>query len=235
MISPCQDGDSVAGADQETLVGAGAQERLHRVVRLAVAAIPACDYAGVSLRHPSGLLETPAVSHPVVARAHTLQHALGEGPCLDPGWDDDTCLVADLTADERWPRWAPAAAELGVRSVLSLRLSTEPRLSGGLNLYSTTPAAFEHDDVLSGHVYAMHASSALTQSQETEELRVALATRYVTALAQGILMARLDVDAERAFEVLQQIALYRKAGLREVAAAVVDHRGRYDELPWISS
>ncbi len=44
-------------------------------------------------------------------------------------------------------------------------------------------------------------------------------------MAQGVLLARYDIDAEQAFEVLRRISNDANLKLRDVAARVVEARG----------
>ena len=56
-------------------------------------------------------------------KADPLQVKLGEGPCLSAMQGGDHFLIDNTMTDQRWPRWCPAVADLGVRSVISVWLS----------------------------------------------------------------------------------------------------------------
>ncbi len=116
--------------------------------------------------------------------------------------------------------------------MLSIRLSTDGTDVGGLNLYSSDVTAYSEDDCITGHVYAMHASAAIRQSQQSDGLRVALRTRHLIGMAQGILIARLGLDEEQAFQYLRRTSQDQNLQLRDVTAAVVAHRGSLSDLPW---
>jgi len=58
-------------------------------------------------------VESVAYSSDLILRADELQYELGESPCLDAVWTNGVFVIPDLAADGRWPRWAPAAADLG--------------------------------------------------------------------------------------------------------------------------
>jgi GAF domain-containing protein len=203
------------------------QLTLDRIVRLAVAAIPGADMCGVSLRRDKGKVETPASTSPVVDQADALQYDVGEGPCLDAIWVDDTYVVEDMTQEGRWPRWAPHAAELGVRSVLSVRLATTSDTFGGLNLYARVPHAFNPHDVDVAHMYADQATEVLHATRQVTGLRTALQSRHLIGVAQGILMQRYELSLERSFEALRRYSQQSNVKLRDVARQVIDLR----ELP----
>ena len=60
-------------------------------------------------------------------RADQLQYELGEGPCLDAVWEQDTFRIDDLTVEPRYGDWSRrVVAETGIRSSLSLQLFTDP-------------------------------------------------------------------------------------------------------------
>ena len=64
-----------------------------------------------------------APSSDVVRELDELQAEFGEGPCLDSIWHEQRMLIEDMTqAHERWPRYAAAARERGIGSLLSFQL-----------------------------------------------------------------------------------------------------------------
>ncbi len=194
------------------------------VVDLAVATIPGCDWAGITMRR-GGRLETPASTDLIVEQADELQYELGEGPCMDAVWADDTYLAPNLADESRWPRWAPAAHELGVASILSVRLATPEMTVGGLNLYSSRVGAYSEDDVDVAHVYASYAASALAVSHEISTLQSAMQTRHRIGVAQGIVMQRYEVGLDMAFQVLRRVSQDHNVKLRHLADEVIQARG----------
>jgi transcriptional regulator with GAF, ATPase, and Fis domain len=200
---------------------------LQRSVDMAVATISGCEQAGISLRHADGRIETPASTSPVVDAADAHQYELHQGPCLDAIWVDDTYLIQDMTTETRWPAWAPRAAALGIRSVLSVRLATPDRVIGGLNLYSTRPAAYDEDGVETAHIYAAHASMALATIGRIDGLRTAMQSRHLLGVAQGALMHRYGVSEAQSFEILRRFADQTGISIRDVAAQVVSNRGGF--------
>jgi GAF domain-containing protein len=202
---------------------------LQVVVDLAVETIEGCEYAGVSLRR-GRTVETPAATDPLVDQLDRWQYELSEGPCLHAVFVDEMYVITDLYADDRWPTWAPKAASLGVRSVLSVRLATPRAVVGALNLYSTAPYAYGDDQVLTAGIYAAHASNAIAATNKVEQLGTGMQTRHMIGLAQGLLMCRYGLTEELAFQFLSRTSMTRNVKLRDVAASVIadakDHAGR---------
>src|SRR5690606_1129343 len=108
---------------------------------------------------------SPANTSPLARTADELQQELGEGPCLDAIDTATTYVVPDASTDPRWPHWGPCVAELGIRSVLSVQLSTETGNLGALNFYATRADAFNDDDVMVAEIFAEHAALALESAQ----------------------------------------------------------------------
>ncbi len=185
----------------------------------------ACDFAGITLLHGRNRVETVAATDPLVERGDALQYEYGEGPCLQAIWSHETFAVEDLTTDTRWPRWAAAAASLGLRSILAVRLFTTGETHGALNMYAAEQRLFSPDDVAMAQIYASHASVALAAAREEEQLRAAIDSRHLIGLAQGILMERFDIGVERAFDVLRRYSQTRNVKLRDIAEEVVARRG----------
>lgn len=199
------------------------QATLEQITALATRTV-GCDHASITLLHGRREVETAAASHEVVRKADGLQYDLGEGPCLQAIWSHDTFVVEDMERDPRWPRWGPTAAELGLRSMLAVRLFTSGTTHGALNLYATEPRKFDADDVALAHVYATHASVALAAARHEDHLRRAIDARHLIGQAQGILMERFDIDADRAFAVLRRYSQDCNIKLRTIAEQVVSGR-----------
>jgi transcriptional regulator with GAF, ATPase, and Fis domain len=221
-VGPLSHDDAAAFArlSHELLSEAASEDTLRRVVTLAVETIGGCDYAGVTLKH-NGRLDTPAATDPLVNRLDRAQYDLNEGPCVAAVRIEDNVLLVDTSTDDRWPRWAPVAAEAGIGSVFSIRLESPQHVVGALNLYSRTVDGFDHEAQLTGPIFAMHASNAIYAASEVENLAVALRTRHLIGLAQGMLMLRYGLDEDQAFRFLTRRSQEQNIKLRVVAESVV--------------
>lgn len=176
---------------------------LSRIVSNAQLGI-ACDAVSLLLVRDGGKVETAVATAPSVRRADELQFECAEGPCVGGDPSEDIYVIEDTAADQRWPVWGPQVAQLGWRAVLSARFFTPVPTLGALNLYSHDLKAFREDDVAFGQIFCGHAAIALTGAQYGTTLRAAISSRHVIGQAQGILMERYQVDAERVFTVLRR-------------------------------
>jgi GAF domain-containing protein len=204
--------------DEPTVV-----ETLDLVVQYALQAVD-CQYAGVTLIHGGQQVETAAATDPLVAELDLVQIECGEGPSLSLPDQPSTMMVRDTREDSRWPQWAERVAALGVRSLLTARLSTGSTDVGTLNLFHSEPGAFDTDDEAIASIFARHAAVALANARQTENLWVAIDARKLVGQAQGILMERFDLDADQAFAVLLRYSQHRNLKLRAVADLLVKHR-----------
>jgi transcriptional regulator with GAF, ATPase, and Fis domain len=207
---------------RELLAEPGEEHTLTRVVQGVADLVAACDFAGISIRRGKGRIETPARTAPIVDDLDGAQYELNEGPCLDAIRVTDTIVIDDTATDPRWPTWGPRAAELGARSVLSVRLATADQLVGGLNLYSTRTSAFDEDSVQVAHAYAEPASTAVAVVEKVEGLRTGMQTRHLIGMAQGMLMLRYGLNEEQSFAFLSRTSQQSNVKLRDIAVRVCE-------------
>lgn len=194
---------------------------LERIVHAAMETIAGVDECGVSLRHRDGSIETPAATSPLARRLDDLQYELNEGPCLDTVWTLDTHVIRDLRTETRWPAWCARAAQLGIRSALSVRIQTQDDVIGALNLAARNPDAFDHTDVALASIFARHAANALAFANQTSQLNAALHTRQAIGAAQGMLMQRYGLTLDQAFEVLRRYSTENNIKLRDLAQRLI--------------
>lgn len=192
------------------------------VVALAMSTI-GCEYAGLTVFGKKDF-RSLAPSDSLVEQADKLQHALRQGPCVQAAWDTDTYVANDLANDPRWPDFGAEVAALGFRSLLATRLAAGEHTLGALNLYSTRVRDFDDDDRDFARMFASHAAATLMTVRQRENLMTALDARTLIGQAQGILMERFGIDADRAFGVLRRYSQARNVKLRTVAEELVSQR-----------
>lgn len=198
------------------------EETVDKVLEFALKAVGG-DCAGVVfVRH--GQVETVACTAPVVAELSELQMQLENGPDIALAQYRRSILIEDTRTESRWPRWAKAAADVGVRSMVGGRLYVSGDVSGSLNVYGAQAATFSNEDRAVAQVLARHAAIAMTTVEEQSGLLRALDSRKVIGMAEGILMERFDLDDDQAFGVLRRYSQTRNMKLRDVAQVVVDTR-----------
>ena len=208
---------------------------LQQIAGFAVATVEGCDAAGISLLMGTEVT-TPVWSDAVALEIDTVQYETGEGPCLDVITNEATVYAEDLAEDPRWPSFGPRAVTLGMRSLLSCRLSANGTTLGALNLYARLPRAYGAIDRTKALIFGVHAGIALgaaaaiedatvslnSEIHRVQNLRAALTSREVIGQAEGILIERERITADQAFGVLRRTSQHLNIKLREVAQYVVD-------------
>lgn len=224
METPATFAEQLADAARSMQGWSSTQLTLEKVVMVATEIIQGCDLVGISIVHGGGI-DTPVGTTEALNRIDELQFVLKEGPCFDALHMHEIVHSRDLANDSRWPRWGPMIAkEAGVASILSYRLYTTQDTLGALNLYATTPDAFDADDIDNGHALAAHVGVALAASQNAEHLEIAISNRTVIGRAEGILMERFDLTPEQAFSVLRRVSQHQNVKLNLVAEDLVRTR-----------
>jgi GAF domain-containing protein len=183
---------------------------LEEVVAAAVALIPGVEEGSISVvigrtnvtsQHPSGDLPR---------QVDAVQTEVGEGPCLDAAFEQQTVRVSDLAHEERWPNFAKRASEIGAASMLSFQLYVEGDNLGALNLYSRRPNAFDDESEHVGLLFASHAAIAFSDARKVEQLQHGLSTRGLIGQAEGILMERFKITSAQAFTMLVRVSQHNQ-------------------------
>ena len=191
------------------------------VIDRALELVHDADWVSLTVRR-RGSYVTLASTAPEAQLADELQYALGEGPCVDASHAAEWYRSGSVALDARWPRWGPRAAELGIRSLLSVQLSTEDRAIGAINIYSRRDGGFaDRDEVDFAVLYGAHAAIALTSAREITGLRSALQTRHAIGVAQGMLMERYGLDLDTSFDLLRRYSSQLNVKLVDVATDIV--------------
>jgi GAF domain-containing protein len=197
-----------------------------RVVRFLAQAVPHAEHAALTIIRGSREPETLASSSEVPRKVDALQYETGEGPCLEAIEDSDITRADDLTTDLQWPQFAARAVALTpVRSMLGARLFLSGDDRGALNLYATTPYAFDDVDVGTAAILSTFASvtlQRLTAERKVENLEIALESSRQIGAAMGILMARRLVTKDQAFELLKTASQHLHRKLRDIALEVIE-------------
>ncbi|MFI7582995.1 GAF and ANTAR domain-containing protein [Kocuria sp. M1N1S27] len=210
------------------LQAATAAEAVDRLVEVAQELIPLAAGAGISLVDEDGQCTTAAATDEAVVAANALQFELGAGPCLR-AWDTvSPQYVADTATDPRWPVWARAVAERGLRSVLSVPLVVEGHEIGALEVYATEPHAFtDHEEhllgLLAGPVAVLLGVDRTRRGTST--LQEAVADRDRIERAVGVLMERRNLPEATARTSLLDTARDQRQTLAQTADHVLKDPG----------
>ena len=200
---------------------AGPDAILASVTSSAVRLIDGIDVADVLVINDDKY-ESLAPTNDLIRELDDLQLRFHEGPCLEAAVAESVIRSSDLRAERRWPRFAEAAAERGVLTVLSFQLYSHRSGRGALNLFGREPRAFSVEAEAVGAMLATHAANALVAADRQNQFDSALATRDVIGQAKGVLMERFGVDAVQAFDLLSTLSQNSNTPLRQVATQVVE-------------
>jgi GAF domain-containing protein len=207
------------------------EEFLNELAGLAVLAVGEGLSCGITLQ-PNGRPLTIASTNELAARVDEVQYGLDQGPCLHAMRTGTLVPIQDLASDHRWAAYAATALEQGIRSSLSLPLSTGSGTVGAFNLYSGVAGSFGEAATHRAERFAYNASGALAIAVRladhvalTDQLRASLASRSVIDQAIGVLMAQRRINATAAFAILRTTSQNRNIKLRAFAARIVEGAG----------
>ncbi len=212
------------------------QTALDLVTSLAVDTVGGAVGAGVTLVDAEGRKTSAAATSELVAEVDRLQYELDEGPCLAACAQGEIIRMDDLEQDQRWPRWTSTALPLGVRSTLSVPMTSHDRVLGAIKIYGDEAGVFTAASDLLLTRFAAQAAILLANVQTlehaerlSESLQEALRARNLIATASGILMERHRLSEQQAFLRLVEDAGRSQQELVDEATTVINLSPREPE------
>jgi diguanylate cyclase (GGDEF)-like protein len=127
--------------------------------------------AGVTLISAGTAPRYIAASDASALRFEQLQSELDEGPCLAAFESGEAVAIADLSVEERFPSFAPAAMAEGLAAAFTFPLCHGTRRLGALDLYRDTPGVLDAHDMESAQTLADVAAAYLLNAQARDEAR----------------------------------------------------------------
>jgi diguanylate cyclase (GGDEF)-like protein len=127
--------------------------------------------AGVTLISPDLEPRYVAASDQSALRFEKLQSELAEGPCLAAYQTGEAISVPDLTSEDRFPKFAPRAIDVGLAAVFTFPLNHEDLRLGALDLYRDTPGELSADSVATAKTLADVAAAYLINAQTRTDLQ----------------------------------------------------------------
>ncbi len=202
---------------------------LDKIAQLAKRAIPGADEVSVTLLH-GNQPQTAAFTGELARALDEKQYEYGYGPCLAAADTNASLLVPDTRSEQRWTGWARSAAQAGAHSSLSVGLPVHEHVTGALNIYATTPHAFDDGAIEIAEKFAGFAAVGLanvhlyaSQASLAGHMQKAMASRAVIEQAKGIIMADRRCTAEQAFAILTKLSQDSNRKVRDVAAALIEN------------
>jgi hypothetical protein len=224
-------------AGQPDLAGQGdTAGLLKRLCGAAVQTLSASG-AGVAVMTDDGVRGVGAASDPGSERLEELQFTLGEGPCVDAYALRRPVLVPDLAdgAMARWPAYAPAVHQRGVRAMFAFPLQVGAARLGVLDVFRDRAGALTSDELRQGVLLAEVTVAALLDQHDQDggdapldELGEAVEGRAELFQAQGMVMVQLGVSIGEAMARMRAYAYAQDRRLSDVARDVVARRLCFD-------
>lgn len=190
---------------------------------------------GLSVMATNGTYGMATASDPATERIEELQFTFGEGPCVDAFATSRPVLVPDLAIDamRRWPVYAPAIHDAGVRAVFAFPLQVGAVRLGAVDVFRVragplTRAELSHAFVFADRVVAMLLDGQERATADADGLDDAIDNRTDLYQAQGMVMVQLGVDLMDAMVCLRAHAYCHDRRLGEVVRDVVSGRLRLD-------
>ncbi|HEV8650317.1 MAG TPA: GAF and ANTAR domain-containing protein [Actinomycetes bacterium] len=186
------------------------------------------DGAGLMLIDADQLLRNVAVSDERVGALEELQIQYEEGPCIDAFQDKDVVHAADLTEEQRWPSFSPAAVGRGLRAVLASPIPYNQQAIGVVAVFSAARRPWSPEAELAIIAFTDLAALLIANTMQGEEqgelakqLQQALDARVVIEQAKGALVAREGLTPVDAFERLRTQARSERRRVADVAGELI--------------
>jgi len=185
------------------------------------------DGCGVTLQRRERPL-TVVSTGGVADKLDEKQYGLDDGPCLQALRTGAVVHVPDTLNEGRWGSYPSFAADLGIRSSLSLPVPVGTHTAGALNFYAAQPDAFTESDRSALASCAAQAGGAIALAQRladtedfTRDLQTALTSRRVIDQAIGVVMAQRECTEEEAFDLLRRLSQETNLKLRDVCTRLL--------------
>lgn len=205
---------------------------LDGVTSTARIAAEGASLASTTLYSPATGLVTPCATGEAAWAADQLQQYYSEGPFDHATRTGGTGMAnsPDLAHESQWPHFGPAAAEHGMRSVISIGVFPGGSVErvGTLNVYSAHPRGLVAADLDVVFLLAEHAAAALAVTSESEPEAINAAVigqpiRSITVLSSAAktLLQRRHLPPGDAYDVLRRAATRLIRDLRAQRGAMM--------------
>lgn len=223
------------------LVGAGVEhaddaDLPELLLDASVVALPV-DGCGLSLFADQAPQMTVAATDARARLLEELQFTLGEGPCIDVFGQGRPVSHPELaaTGPARWPGFAPAALDAGIRAVWAFPLQLGAIRLGVLDLYRETTGMLDVDQTSEALAFTDAATLLLLHLQEQAPpgslhpvLDEPWSLRAEVHQATGMIAVQTGVSLPAALLLLRAHAFANGRPIGQVAADVVNRRLRFD-------
>lgn len=196
----------------------------------AVATVLGLSGAAATLRGSRHLAAVVAASDARARAAHELEIVIGEGPAATAITEGTLIQVTGGALAERWPRYGPAVAELGVQAVIATPLRLPTVCLGALCAYNGKPAIEDDTAVTTDRI-----ADALTHTMLRAVLADGMPAMFddadyqaVVHQAVGMVSVRCACSVYDAEDLLRARAFADDRPVADVAADVVQGKLRLE-------
>ena len=215
----------------DTLVaGFDLMEFLHTLTERCVELLEV-DAAGLLLADGRGALRLVAASTEQARVAELFQIQNDEGPCVDCFRSGQAVIIGDISAGDvakRWPRFGPAALEMGFAGVHAIPMRLRDQVIGTLNLFGSAPDGLDQPVARAARALVDVATIGILQERAfrqqelvAAQLQAALHSRVMIEQAKGVLAERHQVTPDQAFLTLRRYARDHNRPLTALAGDVI--------------
>ncbi len=189
------------------------------------------DAAGLLLADDRGALRLVAASTEQARVAELFQIQNDEGPCVECFRSGQPVIIGDISASavaKRWPRFGPAALQMGFAGVHAIPMRLRDQVIGTLNLFRSAPDGLDQPVARAARALVDVATIGILQERAVrqqelvaEQLQAALHSRVTIEQAKGVLAERHHVTPDQAFLILRRYARNHNRPLTVLAGDVV--------------
>ncbi|MEV4280067.1 GAF and ANTAR domain-containing protein [Actinoplanes xinjiangensis] len=206
--------------------------QLCRLCERAVSSLSAAG-AGLSVVAQNNQFSLLAAADQTSERLEELQLVLGEGPCIDAAAARRPALIADLGQVEptRWPVYADAMRDAGIRAIFSFPLQIGAAQLGVLDLFRAESGPLSGSELRHAFDLADEAVAILLDGQEqrgAERIDDVMAGPVELFQAQGMVMIQIGGTLAEAMARIRAHAYAENRRLIDVAREVLGRDLRFD-------
>ncbi|WP_199701003.1 ANTAR domain-containing protein [Jiangella rhizosphaerae] len=192
---------------------------------------------GLSMVGATGAREPVLAVGALCEELEELQSTLGQGPGVDAAAGDGVVLVPDLAdgpAVRRWPVFAPAAAERGMRGLFAFPVAAGAARVGVLDVYRRDPGGLGAELLATALAFAdavlvvvLDERGAVAGGPDHRRDAMLPERRAEVHQAAGMVSVQLGIQVSEALVRLRAYAYVHERRLADVAADVVARRLRF--------
>jgi hypothetical protein len=195
--------------------------------------------AGLVVAQPGARQEQFLASAPAAEELETLQVSLGQGPGMDAVARRGPVLVNDISRHDalrRWPRFAVAASERGVRGMAAFPVGVGAALLGVLDVYRLRGGPLSPGELADGLLFAdallilaLDKRGGITRGADDDVPDGMVSVRRVQVhQATGMVAAQLGLSMPDALTALRARAQASGQRLSDLAADMLARRVRLE-------